>query len=91
LNWRRFQGGVAAGTLPVPDFDYPPSLCQSFCISNRRRHPPPILKLERKTREATDFRGCDEVVEIGMGYFQTRAILSREPLGSDTAFATSSF
>jgi hypothetical protein len=55
-------------------------------LSNRRRHPPPILKLERKTREATDFRECDEVVEIGMGYIQTRAILLLEPLGPDTAF-----
>ncbi|MFZ1096245.1 MAG: hypothetical protein WAN75_44665, partial [Xanthobacteraceae bacterium] len=40
----------------------------------------------RKTREATDFRGCDKVVEIGMGYCQTQAILSLEPLGPDTAF-----
>ena len=59
--------------------DYPSEVVTRSLLLTNRAHAAAVVP---------EFRGGRE---IGMGYFQTRAILSREPLGSDTAFATSSF
>ena len=65
--------------LKMTGNDYPSEVVTRSLLLTNRAHAAAVVP---------EFRGGRE---IGMGYFQTRAILSLEPLGSDTAFATSSF